>query len=148
MSDAEKELAEQARATNDWNARIIEEFRAHEGKVGGSFEGAPILLLHTTGAKSGIERINPMMFLDESGRIFVFASKAGANTHPDWYRNLLANPRVSVEAGVERYEATAVPLTGEERTRVYAEQALRYPGFADYEAKTTRIIPVVELVRD
>jgi len=88
------------------------------------------------------------MYLNESGRIFVFASKAGANTHPDWYRNLLASPRVSVEAGVERYEATAVPLAGEERSRVYAEQALRYPGFAEYEAKTARIIPVVELVRD
>ncbi|HUY42350.1 MAG TPA: nitroreductase family deazaflavin-dependent oxidoreductase [Acidimicrobiales bacterium] len=148
MGEHDAERDERVRATNDWNEQIIEEFRANDGRVGGNFQGAPILLLHTTGAKSGIERINPMMYLDESGRVYVFASKAGASTHPDWYRNLLANPRVVVEAGTERYEATAVPLTGEERSRVYAKQALRYPGFAEYQLKTTRVIPVVELVRD
>lgn len=148
MSDHENEQDDRVRATNDWNKQIIEEFRANEGKVGGSFEGAPILLLHTTGAKSGLERVNPMMYLNESGRIYVFASKAGADTHPDWYRNLLANPRVSVEIGTQRFEAAAVSLPEEDRARVYTEQALRYPGFAEYEAKTTRVIPVVELVRD
>lgn len=132
----------------DWNTRIIEEFRANEGRVGGQFEGAPMLLLHTTGARSGKERVNPMMFLDLDGRRYVFASKAGADTDPDWYRNLVANPEVTVEAGTETYTATASTLTGAERDRIYAEQASRYPGFAEYAAKTTRVIPVVELRRN
>lgn len=132
---------------NDWNAEIIAEFRGNQGKVGGNFEGAPLLLLHTTGAKSGAERVNPMMFLDLEGRRFVFASKAGADTNPDWYHNLVANPSVKVEVGTETYEATAAPVTGAERDRVYDEQARRYPGFADYAAKTSRVIPVVELRR-
>lgn len=132
---------------NDWNIRIIEEFRANGGQVGGQFEGAPMLLLHTTGAKSGKDRVNPMMYLDRDGHRYVFASKAGADTHPDWYRNLVAHSQVSVEAGTETYEATAVPLEGDERDRVYAEQARRYPGFAEYQAKTQRVIPVVELTR-
>lgn len=133
--------------TNDWNARIIEEFRANGGRVGGQFEGAPMLLLHTTGARSGRERVNPMMYLDFEGRRFVFASKAGADTNPDWYHNLVAHPEVSVEAGTETYQARAVAVDGGERDRIYAEQASRYPGFADYAAKTTRVIPVVELQR-
>ena len=131
--------------TNDWNARIIEEFRANGGQVGGQFEGAPMLLLHTTGARSGQERVNPMMYLDFEGRRFVFASKAGADTHPDWYHNLVAHPEVSVEAGTETYRAAAEPVMDPERDRIYAEQARRYPGFAEYAAKTTRVIPVVEL---
>lgn len=133
--------------TNDWNAKIIEEFRANAGRVGGQFEGAPMLLLHTTGARSGTERVNPMMYLDLDRRRFVFASKAGADTHPDWYRNLVAHPQVSVEAGTETYTATATPVEGAERDRIYAEQARRYPGFAEYAAKTSRVIPVVELER-
>lgn len=132
---------------DDWNQRIIEEFRANEGRVGGQFDGAPMLLLHTTGARTGQERVNPMMFLDLDGRRYVFASKAGADTDPDWYRNLVANPTVEVEAGTERYRATATPLQGDARTEVYAEQARRYPGFAEYQQKTSRVIPVVELVR-
>lgn len=147
MSDQEPDNRSAVRATNDWNAKIIEEFRANEGRVGGNFEGAPVLLLHTTGARSGTERVNPMMFLNEDDRIYVFASKAGAETHPDWFHNLRANPRVSVELGTEHYEATAVILDEAERSRVYAEQATRFPGFADYQNKTTRVIPVVELVR-
>ena len=131
----------------DWNASIIEEFRANGGKVGGNFEGAPVLLLHTTGAKSGKERVNPMMYSNEDGRIFVFASKAGADSHPDWYHNLLTNPRVSVEMGAERYDAVAENVVGNERSRIYAVQAALFPGFTEYEEKTTRIIPVVELVR-
>lgn len=132
---------------NEWNARIIAEFRANEGRVGGQFEGAPVLLLHTTGARTGEERVNPMMYLDLEGRRFVFASKAGADRHPDWYHNLVAHPRVTVEVGTESYQATAIPLVGEERGRVYEEQARRYHGFAEYQAKTTRVIPVVELRR-
>jgi deazaflavin-dependent oxidoreductase (nitroreductase family) len=132
---------------NDWNARVIEEFRANGGKVGGRFDGAPVLLLHTTGAKSGLERVNPMMFLDLDGGRYVFASKAGADTNPDWYHNLLAHPEVTVEAGTETYAATAVPVAGAARDRIYAEQARRYPGFAEYQEKTSRVIPVVELRR-
>jgi deazaflavin-dependent oxidoreductase (nitroreductase family) len=132
---------------NDWNKKVIEEFRANAGKVGGQFEGSPVLLLHTTGAKSRLERVNPMMYLEESDRVYVFASKAGADTDPDWYRNLVANPGVSVELGEESYDATAVVITGSERDRIYASQARLFPGFAQYEAKTTRVIPVVELVR-
>jgi deazaflavin-dependent oxidoreductase (nitroreductase family) len=131
----------------EWNRKVIEEFRANDGNVGGQFEGAPVLLLHTTGAKSGNERVNPMMYLDLDGRRFVFASKAGADTNPDWYHNLVANPRVTAEVGTETYAADAAPLRREERDKVYAEQAKRYPGFAEYQEKTSRVIPVVELKR-
>jgi len=132
---------------NDWNAKVIEEFRTSGGKVGGSFEGAPLLLLHTTGRKSGAARVNPMMYLDLGGHRYVFASKAGADTDPDWFRNLAANPAVRVEVGTETYAATAAPVHGEERDRIYAEQASRFPGFAEYQQKTRRVIPVVELRR-
>jgi deazaflavin-dependent oxidoreductase (nitroreductase family) len=132
----------------DWNAQIISEFRANEGRVGGAFEGAPMLLLHTTGARSGAERVNPMMYLDDGGRIYVFASKAGADSHPDWYHNLVAHPSVTVEIGSDTIEATARPLERTERDRIYSVQASRYPGFAEYQEKTTRVIPVVELVRN
>lgn len=131
----------------DWNRQVIEEFRANAGQVGGQFEGAPVLLLHTKGARSGAERVNPMMYLELDGRLFVFASKAGAPTNPDWYYNLLADPVVGVELGTERFEAMAVPLEGEERTAVFDEQARRYPGFREYQEKTDRVIPVVELIR-
>jgi deazaflavin-dependent oxidoreductase (nitroreductase family) len=131
---------------NDWNKNIIDEFRANEGRVGGTFEGAPILLLHTAGARSGTERVNPMMYLDYEGRRFVFASKAGADTNPDWFHNLVAHPDVSYEVGTETVSAHAVALEESERARVYAVQAERFPGFAEYEAKTDRVIPVVELV--
>ena len=136
---------------SEFNRKIIDEFRSNGGRVSGRFDGAPMLLLHTTGAKTGAERVNPMMYLDLDGRRFVFASKAGAPANPDWYRNLVANPSVSVEVGseggTEIYAATARPLEGEERDRIYAEQARRYPGFAEYQQKTERVIPVVELVR-
>ena len=131
---------------NDWNSKIIAEFRANDGKVGGQFEGAPLLLLTTQGRKSGTERTNPMMYLADGDRLLVFASKAGAPTHPDWYLNLLANPKVTVEVGSGTFQATAVPLAGEDRNRMYSEQARRYPGFAEYQAKTDRVIPVAELV--
>jgi deazaflavin-dependent oxidoreductase (nitroreductase family) len=131
---------------NNWNQKIIEEFRASSGKVGGQFEGAPILLLNTTGAKSGQTRTNPMMYLDgEDGVRYVFASKAGAPTNPDWYHNLRANPAVTVEVGDETYEATATPLEGDERDAIFAKHAERYPGFKEYQDGTDRVIPVVAL---
>lgn len=130
---------------SEWNVKIIEEFRANDGKVGGPFEGAPLVLLTTTGAKSGKARTNPMMYLPEGERVFVFASKAGAPDNPDWYHNLKKHPTVTVEQGDRTYEAEAVEITGAERDRVYAEQASRYPGFAEYAEKTDRIIPVIEL---
>ena len=146
MSSEETTAKSTTAATNAWNTTIIEEFRANEGKVGGPFEGAPVLLLHTKGAKSGLDRVNPMMYLKEGERVFVFASKAGADTDPDWFRNLVTNPTVSAEIGGATLTGTATPLTREERDRVYAIQAERFPGFAEYEVKTSRVIPVVELV--
>lgn len=137
-------MAEDA-APQDFNAKIIAEFRANEGRVGGPFEGAPLLLLTTTGAKSGERRTSPVMYLREDGHTYVFASKAGADTNPAWYHNLLAHPEVTVEIGTETHEATAEPVTGVERDRIYALQAFRYPGFAEYQEKTSRVIPVVEL---
>ena len=135
---------------NDFNRSIIEEFRANHGRVGGPFEGAPMVLLTTTGAKSGATRVNPLAALpagDDADVVYVFASKAGAPTNPDWYHNVLAHPDVEVEFGDERYAAVARPVTGEVRERVYAEQVRRMPGFGDYEQKTSRVIPVVELRR-
>src|SRR5579859_3982326 len=108
---------------NDWNRRIIEEFRMHEGKVGGQFEGTPLLLLTTTGAKSGQQRVNPLTYLLDSGRLFVFAAKGGSPTNPDWYHNLVAHPHVIVEIGTERFEAAAVQVLGEERDQIYAREA-------------------------
>jgi deazaflavin-dependent oxidoreductase (nitroreductase family) len=130
----------------DWNRKIIDEFHANGGKVGGPFAGAPVLLLHTTGAKTSRERVNPMMYLDLDGHRYVFATAAGADTNPDWYWNLVANPSVIAEVGTETHEAAAVPVTGEDRDRIYAEQARRYPGFAEYEQMTSRVIPVVEII--
>lgn len=130
---------------NDFNGKVIEEFRARGGKVGGGFEGAPLLLLTTTGAKTGAPRVHPMMYLEEGGRRYVFASKAGAPTNPDWYYNLVAHPEVSVEIGTDTLAMQATPVEGSERDRIYAEQARQYPGFAEYEAKTDRVIPVVAL---
>jgi deazaflavin-dependent oxidoreductase (nitroreductase family) len=132
---------------NDFNDAIITEFRANDGKVGGNFEGAPLLLLHTTGAKSGQERIAPVMYLQDGDRVLVFASKAGAPDNPDWFHNLKANPKVSVEVGAEQYDAEAEILEGDDRTRLYARQAELYPGFAEYQEKTDRVIPVVALNR-
>ena len=131
----------------DFNARIIEEFRANRGRVGGPFDGATLLLLRHVGAKSGTHRINPLVYNRDGDRYVVFASKAGAPTNPDWYHNLVANPTVTVEIGDETYDAQAKVITGPERDRIYAEQVKVMPGFGDYQAKTTRVIPVIELVR-
>lgn len=106
-----------------------------------------MLLLHTNGARSGVERVHPMMYLDLDGHRYVFASKGGADTNPDWFHNLVAHPEVTVEAGAETYQARAKVVTGDERDRVYDEQASRYHGFAEYQAKTERMIPVVEVER-
>ncbi len=132
---------------NDWNRSVIEEFRANHGKLGGPFEGGPMLLLTTTGARTGQKRVNPMMYLQEGDRLFVFASKGGAPTNPDWYHNLVAHPQVTIELGGETYDAMAAPVGGAERDRIYAEQSRRYPNFAEYQQKTKRVIPVVELKR-
>ncbi|MDO8732182.1 MAG: nitroreductase family deazaflavin-dependent oxidoreductase [Actinomycetota bacterium] len=132
--------------TQDWNSQIIDEFRSNAGKVGGNFEGAPILLLHTTGAKSGLERVNPMMYQDlGGGRIAVFASKAGAASDPDWYRNLVANPGVSAEVGTDTKSFSARTAPTDERESIWTKQKSDYPGFAEYETMTTRLIPVVIL---
>ena len=136
----------------DWNAKIVEEFRSNEGRVGGPFEGAPLTLVHHRGRKSGRDYVNPMMYMaDEKGpgTIYVFASKAGAPTHPDWYYNLLAAGLAEVEVGTETYQVAVTEVTGDERDRIYAEQARRYPGFAEYEEKTAgiRTIPVLALRR-
>jgi deazaflavin-dependent oxidoreductase (nitroreductase family) len=130
---------------SDWNSQIIEEFRANAGKVGGQFEGAPLLLLHSTGAKTGQARVNPMMYLADGDNLVVFASKAGAPTSPDWYHNLVANPRASVEVEDRTVNVMARVAEGETRERLWTLQKELYPGFADYEAKTTREIPVVVL---
>jgi deazaflavin-dependent oxidoreductase (nitroreductase family) len=132
---------------SDWNRQIIEEFRANGGKVGGVWEGRRLLLLTTTGAKSGQHRTNPLAYLPDGDRLLIFASKAGAPTNPDWYHNLVAHSNVTVEVGAETYEATATVLTGEERDRLYAKQSQASPAFADYQAKTSRTIPVVALSR-
>jgi len=133
---------------SDFNRAVIEEFRANHGKVGGGFAGAPMVLLTTTGAKSGQKRVNPLVALVDGDRMYVIASKAGAPTSPDWYHNLLAHPEVEVEFGDERFEATTLPIvSGPERDRLYAAQVAVQPGFGDYEKATTRVIPVVELRR-
>jgi deazaflavin-dependent oxidoreductase (nitroreductase family) len=142
----------EAPAMSDWNTKTIEEFRANEGRVGGSFEGAPMVLIHTRGRTTGREYVSPTMYLaheTEPDTIYVFATKGGAPTNPDWYRNLTAAGDGTVERGTETYKVTVHEVTGAERDRIYAEQARRYPGFAEYERRTAgvRTIPVLELKR-
>jgi deazaflavin-dependent oxidoreductase (nitroreductase family) len=133
----------------DWNAenaKVIDEFREGGGKVT-TRSGNALLLLNTVGVKSGLPRTNPLAYLPGDDCLYVFASKGGSPAHPDWYLNLVANPAVTVEVGTERYEATADSLTGPERPRVYAKQVELHSNFGDYERKTNRVIPVVELRR-
>ncbi|MER7072762.1 nitroreductase family deazaflavin-dependent oxidoreductase [Terrabacter sp. NPDC000476] len=136
---------------SDWNDKVIAEFRANGGRVGGNFEGAPLLLLHTTGARSGEARISPMMYQAVDGGWAVFASYAGLDVNPAWFHNLRAHPDVAVEIGVdgvvETIDVRARTLSPEEREPVWQEQKRRYPGFAEYERKTDRVIPVVLLTR-
>ncbi len=136
-----------AGGTNDFNTKIIEEFRANDGKVGPPFEGAPLLLLHSTGAKSGQERVHPMVFQPVGDAWAVFASKAGAPTNPDWYHNLVANPEVTLEVGEERFKARASVPKREERDRIFAGVVAKMPGFGEYQQNTDRLIPVVLLER-
>jgi deazaflavin-dependent oxidoreductase (nitroreductase family) len=132
---------------NDFNQAIIEEFRTHGGKVGGPFEGAPMLLLSTTGAKSGERRTTPVVYLPDGERMVIFASKAGAPTNPAWYHNLLAHPTATVEVGTETVDVDAVVTAGEERERLFERQAAIMPQFNEYARQTTRQIPVIVLQR-
>jgi deazaflavin-dependent oxidoreductase (nitroreductase family) len=137
---------------NEWNAKTIAEFRANGGRVGGVFEGAPIVLVHHDGRKSGRDYVTPTMYLADdadSGTIYVFATKSGAPSNPDWYYNLTTTGAGTVERGTETYAVTVRELLGDERDRIYNEQARRYPGFAEYEQRTAgiRTIPVLELQR-
>jgi deazaflavin-dependent oxidoreductase (nitroreductase family) len=130
---------------NDFNRGIIDEFRANGGRVGGRFDGAPMLILHTTGAKSGAERENPLVYARRGDDVVVFASKAGAPTHPAWYLNLVANPDASIEIGTETRQVRARVAEGDERDEIWSRQKAAMPGFAEYEQKTSREIPVVIL---
>jgi deazaflavin-dependent oxidoreductase (nitroreductase family) len=132
---------------NERNKKIIDEFRANDGKVGGPFEGKTLLLLHTKGAKSQQERINPVACIKDGDRLAVIASKGGAPTNPDWYYNVVANPQVSVEVGTEKFDARASVAEEPERTRLYNKMVEMMPGFDDYRRKTTRVIPVIVLTR-
>jgi deazaflavin-dependent oxidoreductase (nitroreductase family) len=132
---------------NDFNQSLIEEFRANDGKVTGVFAGRPLLLLTTTGAKSGQPRVSPLVYTTDGDRIVIIASKGGAPTNPDWYRNIVANPVVTVELPGETFQARATVIEGAERTRLYDAQAALMPGFAEYQQKTTRQIPVIVLER-
>jgi deazaflavin-dependent oxidoreductase (nitroreductase family) len=130
----------------DFNAKVIDEFHATGGRVGGMFEGMPLLLLHHTGAKTGASRVNPLAYQADDGRYVVFASKAGAPTHPDWYHNLKAHPDVTIEVGTNTIDAVASEASGEERERLYSTQAARVPQFAEYEKQAAgRVIPVMIL---
>ncbi|MBD0022475.1 nitroreductase family deazaflavin-dependent oxidoreductase [Gordonia pseudamarae] len=137
---------------NDWNSQIIDEFRANEGRVGGGFAGAPMVLVHHVGRKSGKQSVTPMMYLPDDtdpDTVYVFASKAGAPTNPAWYFNLTTAGRGHVEIGTEEFDVTVTEITGTDRDRIYAEQARRYPGFAEYAEKTAgiRVIPVLAFHR-
>lgn len=132
---------------NNWNDQIIAEFRANDGRVGGNFAGAPLLLLHSVGAKSGAERVSPMMYRAVGDNFAVFASKAGAPTNPAWFHNLVATPDATIEVGTETLAVRARVASGEERSSIWEQQKAAYPGFADYEKKTSREIPVVILER-
>jgi deazaflavin-dependent oxidoreductase (nitroreductase family) len=130
---------------NDWNQSIIKEFRANAGKVGGFFEGKPVLLLTHTGAKSGEVRVNPLMYRKEGDNYVIFASKGGAPNNPDWFHNLKANPTCTVEVGGDSVAVTARVAEAGEREEIYAKQAEEFPQFAEYAQQTPRTIPVIVL---
>jgi deazaflavin-dependent oxidoreductase (nitroreductase family) len=127
-------------SSSDFNASIIEEFRANRGRVGGHFEGTPVLLLHHTGARSGASRVNPLVYLPDDGGYVVFASKAGAPTHPHWYHNLRAQPNIKIEVETDTIDVTASEASGEERDRLFGAQVERQPQFAEHQSKTDRVI--------
>ena len=126
---------------NDWNQKIIEEFRANEGKVGGYFEGAHMVLIHHIGARSGKERVNPVTYLPDGDDMVIAATKSGAPTNPDWYHNLKAHPRITVEVGTATFPVEAAEVTGAERDELWRRLVELRPGFAAYETKTSRIFP-------
>lgn len=132
---------------SDWNKAIIEEFRANEGRVGGPFAGKTLLLLHTKGAKTGLERVSPVMTFADGDRYVIIASKGGAPEDPDWYRNILANPEVTLELGTEHFAAVATVASEPERTELYEKMEAINPGFTEYKSKTSRVIPVITLTR-
>jgi deazaflavin-dependent oxidoreductase (nitroreductase family) len=133
--------------TRSFNERIIDEFRANGGVVGGPFEGASMVLLTTTGAKSGQPRVSPLVYFTDGDRMIIVASKGGAPTNPDWYHNLVANPGVTIEAGTEKFPARATVVAEPERTQLFERIAASNPGFAKYQQKTTRAIPIIALKR-
>jgi deazaflavin-dependent oxidoreductase (nitroreductase family) len=134
---------------SDWNDKIIEEFRANEGRVGGPFEGAPMILIHHVGAKSGTVRVAPLVYFpQDDGSMVIIASKGGAPTNPDWYHNVKANPVFDVEVGTETFPVRAEEIVGEERDAVWQKAVAERPGFGEYQQKTTRTIPVLRLVRE
>jgi deazaflavin-dependent oxidoreductase (nitroreductase family) len=132
-------------AEPDFNTRIIEEFRANGGRVGAPFAGATLLLLHTDGARSGTHHTTPVVYVEDSGRYIIFASKAGAPEQPGWYHNLKANPDLHIEVGDKLVDVTAEEVSGPERDRLYSEQVERMPQFGDYQAQTERVIPIIAL---
>lgn len=132
---------------SDWNKQIIEEFRANDGKVGGHFANTTLLLLHTVGAKSGKERVNPLVTFEDDGRLVVVASKGGATSHPDWYYNILANPVIEVEYGTEKFKARASETEEPERTELYERMEDELASFKDYKKTAGRVIPVLTLSR-
>jgi deazaflavin-dependent oxidoreductase (nitroreductase family) len=129
------------------NAGVIEQFRSNGGTIPDRPEQV-ILLLNTTGAKTGLPRTNPVVYLPGEDCVYVFATKGGSPVHPDWYFNLVAHPVVTVEIGAETYQATAEPITGPERDRLYAKLVAKRPNFGTYQDNTTRVIPVVGLRRN
>lgn len=129
----------------NFNAQTIAEFRKNHGNVGGHFEGSPLLLIHTVGRRTGRSYVNPVMYLKDGDRLLVFASKGGADTHPDWFLNLRAHPDIQIEVGDETIDVRAQEVTGKERDVLYNRQATLYPAFAGYQLKTKRIIPVIAL---
>ncbi len=141
------ELVADTAALDDFNRAIVEEFRANDGKVGGPFEGATLVLLHTVGAKSGEPRLSPLAYLDIDGKVLIVGSYAGAPTNPAWVHNLRANPKARIELGAEHFEVIARELPAEERDATYPKIVTLAPVFAEYQAKTTRAIPLFELTR-
>ncbi|MEU2042233.1 nitroreductase/quinone reductase family protein [Nocardia niwae] len=132
---------------SEWNRAVVNEFRANGGKVGGVYEGLSLVLVHHIGVRSGIERITPLVPFVLDNRLFVFASKAGADEDPAWYHNLVAQPKTTIEFGAETYPAIARVLTGAERDEICAEQSAAQPAYAEFQRQTNRVIPVIELQR-
>ena len=132
---------------NDWNRKVIEEFRANGGKVGGQFAGAPMILVHHVGARSGVERVSPMVYFTDGDRMLIVASAAGSPKNPDWYHNLKARPKVDVEVGTETFPVVVEELQADERAQKWAQITAAMPGFAEYQEKTSRVIQVLALTR-